>query len=265
MNLPKSKLTRSQFKTYAQKEIDYHGTKADIIVKIRYDDECSNGHNTFTITADTYKRSGRRESAYLAGGCCHDEIIKHFPELKRAIDFHLTSSDGPLHYVANAMYHAKEVKPNTVPRFYDHRLMFFDCPFTFKLNKRLKAFIDSYTFGDNIEVVALTHPRNHIKGEYQYSDNYTFKGLELDWYKSLFTERREAEEMAQAIMSMPFTIEQFVSSYQDEKIPDLEAARNCAIWNDAELEDFTEEKLNARLPVLMQEFKQIVESFGFEY
>lgn len=265
MSLPKSKLTRSQFKPYAQKEIDYYGTKADLIVKIRYDDDCGNGHNSFAITADIYKHNKRSDSAYLAGGCCHDEIIEHFPELKRAIDFHLTSSDGPMHYVANAMYHAKEVKPNTVPRFYDYRLMFFDCPFTFKLSKRLKEFIESYKFGEKIEVVALTHPRNHLIGEYQYSDKYTFKGLELEWYKSLFCERRDAEEMAAALMSMPFTIEQFVSDYQDEKIPDLEAARSSAIWDDAELEDFTEEKLNARLPVLMQEFKQIVESFGFEY
>lgn len=40
------------------------------------------------------------------------------------------------------------------------------------------------------------------------------------------------------------------------KLPDLEAARSCAIWFDAELEDFTEDKLTARLPKLMEDFKR---------
>lgn len=38
------------------------------------------------------------------------------------------------------------------------------------------------------------------------------------------------------------------------KEPNLAAARKAACWPDAELEDFTEEKLLARLPALMKEF-----------
>jgi len=49
------------------------------------------------------------------------------------------------------------------------------------------------------------------------------------------------------------------------KEPDLEAARNAACWPDAQLEDFTKEKLEARLPALMEEFKRDVESLGFVY
>ena len=45
----------------------------------------------------------------------------------------------------------------------------------------------------------------------------------------------------------------------------LEHARSCAIWPDAELEDFTEEKLLARLPALMDAFKAAVESLGLIY
>jgi hypothetical protein len=36
----------------------------------------------------------------------HDEVVKHFPELAPFIKWHLCSSDGPMHYVANTLYHA---------------------------------------------------------------------------------------------------------------------------------------------------------------
>lgn len=53
------------------------------------------------------------------------------------------------------------------------------------------------------------------------------------------------------------------------KKQDLDAARSCAVWPDATDEDLTapglEERLKARLPQLMQEFKTAVESLGFIY
>ena len=70
-----------------------------ITATVRYDDRCRNGHNTFSITADI-RRNGRE----YAGGCCHDEVAERFPELAPFIKWHLVSSDGPLHYVANTLY-----------------------------------------------------------------------------------------------------------------------------------------------------------------
>lgn len=74
-----------------------------ITVTARYDDECGNGHDTFAITADITK--GKR---FEDGGCLHDEIAKHFPELRKYIKWHLTSEDGPLHYIANTVYWAEQ-------------------------------------------------------------------------------------------------------------------------------------------------------------
>lgn len=45
----------------------------------------------------------------------------------------------------------------------------------------------------------------------------------------------------------------------------LENARSSAIWPDANLEDFTEEKLLERLPDLLTDFKSAVTSLGLEY
>lgn len=40
-----------------------------------------------------------------SGGCIHDVITKHFPELAPSIRWHLSDlMTGPMHYVANAVY-----------------------------------------------------------------------------------------------------------------------------------------------------------------
>jgi len=88
-----------------------------LVAHVRYDDECKNGHNTFAITADLYDRDRsygeawvmnfNRKKRYLGSyGCLHDLVAEHFPELARYIKWHLTSSDGPMHYVANTIFWA---------------------------------------------------------------------------------------------------------------------------------------------------------------
>ena len=50
------------------------------------------------------------------------------------------------------------------------------------------------------------------------------------------------------------------------KTPDLEAARHAANWPDATLEQLqSEEALTARLDSLLTEFRQAVESAGFQW
>lgn len=80
-----------------------YGTNASISVKLRFDDSCRNGHESFAITAEV-RRLGQR--GIEAGGCLHDDIAKVFPELAPLIKWHLTSTDGPIHYVANTCYNA---------------------------------------------------------------------------------------------------------------------------------------------------------------
>lgn len=80
-------------------------------VTVRFDDECKNGHETFSITADVWTSASRRQNDIAAGGCLHDEIAKVFPELAPLIKWHLVSSDGPMHYIANTVHHAAENGP----------------------------------------------------------------------------------------------------------------------------------------------------------
>lgn len=78
---------------------------ATLRAEIRFDDEYGNGHNTFAITAEV--RVPRRRDIE-AGGCLHDDIARVFPELASLIKWHLVSTDGPMHYVANTVYHASD-------------------------------------------------------------------------------------------------------------------------------------------------------------
>ena len=96
----------SQVKTYGPRLFCEDGHKFRMRVSIRHDDSCGNGHNSFGITAEIYDaKSGRLDSC----GCLHDQIREVFPELAPMIKWHLMSTKEPLHYLANTIFHAKEV------------------------------------------------------------------------------------------------------------------------------------------------------------
>lgn len=83
-----------------------YGAGGAIRVTLRFDDDLSNGHNTYAITADVVTTDSRRQRDSAAGGCLHEDIARIFPELAPLIKWHLTSADGPMHYIANTVYHA---------------------------------------------------------------------------------------------------------------------------------------------------------------
>lgn len=84
------------------KSFERDGREYVIEATVRHDDRCKNGHNSFSITGEVVDGSRRRQ----AFGCIHEEIAEHFPELRHLIKWHLCSTDGPLHYIANTVFHA---------------------------------------------------------------------------------------------------------------------------------------------------------------
>lgn len=118
-----SKTFEKQVKTYGPRRLK----SGDVITaEVRYDDQCHNGHNTFSVTGTIYSRDRVPGEATIqfegkthwcwGGGCCHAEIAEAFPELAGVIKWHLCSSDGPLHYVANTVYHAGDRDHNGLRR-----------------------------------------------------------------------------------------------------------------------------------------------------
>jgi hypothetical protein len=82
-----------------------NGEKYKIVVNVSLDDDCNNKHCDFSITCDIYRIVGNNRSVYEAGGCAHDEIVKHFPELARFIPLHLCGHAGePIYSEANWIY-----------------------------------------------------------------------------------------------------------------------------------------------------------------
>ena len=211
----KSKLTEKQKQTLK--------VPADLVdelgidtVQIRYDDQCGNGHNTFAITAWSKNM----------GGCCHDEVVKAFPHLKPFIKWHLTSSDGPLHYIANTVYHASDR----------------DC-----WGGR-KGEVKSYKFG--------------LKGK-DGKPVVNSDGDEVAW-RGEDEAQTIAAQMGAEIVQIPWQI-------HEGKERELTHARSSAVWPDATDEQLSAPKreltkmLKDRLPALMDEFKQDMESLGFTY
>lgn len=216
-----SVLTKKQEKTFRTEYKGKHGQSCVLIVKVRYDDQCGNGHNTFAITGELYDRSDRipheasvknssGKTLWLgSSGCLHEEITKRFPELAPFIKWHSVSTDGPMHYVANSTYHAKAI-PKEQGQYYAY----------------------------------LKEPVTGVEKLLKIVDEATKAKLD-------------------ALHGDAMRYEPYYN--RSAKEPNLEYARSCAVWPDAQLEDFTEEKLKARLPALMEEFKRDVESLGFTY
>ena len=83
--------------------------KANCVIHIRLNDECKNGHEDFSITADFWKLERQKtDKNWIMGGCCHEEILKVRPDLKIFIQLHNNDFRGyPMYYVENAFYHLK--------------------------------------------------------------------------------------------------------------------------------------------------------------
>lgn len=208
---PPSILTKKQIRIFGPKPISGWGPGALIKAKVRFDDECGNGHNTFSITGDIYI-PGRRDIE--AGGCLHKEIAEHFPELAPFIKWHLCSTDGPLHYIANTVYHADEHGP--------------------------------------------THAWIYYRG--------TVDPLNLDGEKERLVGYEKAEIVHKAETTPSYRVKW---DEKTVKVRNLEYARASAVWPDATDAELTEpgleQRLLDRLPELMKEFKQAVESLGLIY
>jgi hypothetical protein len=199
-----SEHVKSQTKKWKSTDAWQGGNVVRVIATVRHDDSCGNGHNTFSITGEVYILGTGNRWRLESCGCVHDDISKHIPELAPFIKWHLCSTDGPMHYVANTVYHASDIPEDNGKRY-------------FYLENKL------------IKIVDIEEKERMIK---KYGSNAVF---------SLYPNPMAKEA-------------------------DIEAARHCAIWPDATLEQLRDKHaLMARLPTLMREFKKDVESLGFVY
>lgn len=259
----KSVLTRHQKKLSEWRTIDEN---LRMQVETRYDDKCGNGHNTFAITTTIKKRY--RE---FAGGCLHDEIREHFPEYSHLIKWHLMSSDGPMSYVANTLYHAGNKncwgKAKGEPMHYKLSIKFKNFPIIFRnIDQGFLTWLKDLNEGyiGQLEVIGLDHDDRKT-----YGTHYTFNGFGNKWHECPFRNECEALEFLETIQTHDYQIIETPTSFSKGKDRDLDAARSCAIWPDASdeklISDNLEERLKARLPALITAFKIDIERLGFTF
>ena len=105
-------LTKKQVKVF-KKAYREDGREYVLIAKVRYDDECGNGYNTFAITGEIWRANNGQPIGRdcESCGCIHEDIAKRLPELAPYIKWHLVSSDRPMYYIANTVYHAQSYGP----------------------------------------------------------------------------------------------------------------------------------------------------------
>lgn len=84
------------------------GTTFKINVKILLADDCKNNICDWSITADIYEQRKNGRFVWCAGGCCHEEILKRFPQFKMFVDLHLSNRINDGYYRPEAVQARKD-------------------------------------------------------------------------------------------------------------------------------------------------------------
>lgn len=99
-----NKLTYLSTKFFTENKEKYR-----ITVTISLDDDCHNNMCDWSVTADVRWKNQRGQYEEYMGGCCHDEVAKHFPELAKFIPLHCCNHYGaPMYPVRNGIYHIRK-------------------------------------------------------------------------------------------------------------------------------------------------------------
>lgn len=98
-----NKLIYSSTKFFTENKEEYR-----ITVTISLDDDCHNNMCDWSVTADIRQKDQQGTYVEYMGGCCHDEVAKHFPELAKFISLHLCNHYGaPMYPVENGIYYVR--------------------------------------------------------------------------------------------------------------------------------------------------------------
>lgn len=101
-HLPASNLTKHQ-----EKVIEQNPGKSGWRLVLKFDDKCGNGHNTFSICCERW-RFLRHKRDLVEMDRSFEFIQRLFPGYEKYLKWHLVSTDGPLHYLANTRYWVAE-------------------------------------------------------------------------------------------------------------------------------------------------------------
>lgn len=249
-----------------------------ISVELRFDDECKNGHNSFAITGEIRDPKERRDNGIVACGCLHDEIAAAFPKLAPLIKWHLTDACGPMHYIANTIYHASDRdhrgKRAGEAYAWDDVVQFGANPIQHKVKGGLLAFLREVATYERagkeqaLEVLAVAHGADSTG--YKFSPKYQFAGQPpLKWHECPFDSEDSAARFAAAFIDHAPSFHRVPTLFSEGKARNLDHARSAAVWPDATDAELMQEPealkaaLTARHAALMAEFRAAMDACGF--
>ena len=94
-----NKLTYLSTKFFTENKEEYR-----ITVTVSLNDDCHNNMCDWSVTADIRRKNKCGTYGEYMGGCCHNEVAKHFPELAKFISLHLCNHYGaPMYPVENGI------------------------------------------------------------------------------------------------------------------------------------------------------------------
>lgn len=248
----------------------WDGRKASITVEVRY---------------DTLGGANRLPNLAICGDISHDgpagqiveDISKAFPELVPLLKWHLCGPDGPMHYLANAVYLAGDRchhgKRAGEPWAWDDAVQFGSNPIKHKLTPKFAAFLieAGKLRGEarfDFEVLRYDHDDRGRDGRYQFGPKFTFGGFAERWHSCPFDSEDAALDFLRALRTCDPQFLKIPAQWSEGKPRDLAGARRVAIWPDATDAELMQEPddlratLKARLPALQAEFRAAVEGAG---
>jgi len=284
----------------ARRQFNEDGTRKTIVVEVRFDDNCKNGHNDFCVTGTIYnpKLGIRADDRIESCGRCDEEIAKHFPELAHLQRWNLASTDGPMHYPANALYHAgdrdhwglRKGEPHPGEKHQKTVMYVGDSPIPQEIKqsflrwamarldfmaKTPRSNPDHYDF----EVVAVEYVKTKAT-EYNFTPKFTLKGFEAKWHECPFDTEVEAQAWAEVFdreykarrANRRFIrFETVPTLFGEGKERELNFARSSACWPEATDEQLCLPReelkalLEARLPALIEAMKLDMLAAGFNW
>lgn len=241
-------------------------------VELRFDDNCKNGHSSFAMTGEEIDKHGRMVSC----GCMHDTIAGVFPELASLTQWHLCSTDGPMHYIANTLFMASDLDYNghakgEANRFEDVAYV-GNSPIGIKVKKSFAEFVSEAMRESSFEFI-LDKVEYRGTSDYKFGPKFSLAGYCDQWHECPFESETEATQWIEALTSPGIEVrfEKIPTSFSEGKQRELAHARDSAIWPDATDEQLClpraelQTVLEARLPQLIAEFKATMEACGFIY
>lgn len=272
-------IIRNQTVVTGRRPYPAYGKGCTISAEIRFDDECKNGKNSFAITGEIIDPKERRDRGIVACGCLHEDIAKAFPELAPLIKWHLTDAAGPMHYIANTIYHAGDRdhhgKRAGEPYAWDDAVKFGAFPIVYRIKSAqllafLKSLSDYERGGMEAALIPLAVAHEDRPGEtYKFAPKYQFAGQPpLKWYECPFDSEDAAEQFAAAFLDHQPEFLRIPTQWSEGKARNLDHARSVAVWPDATDAELMQEPealkaaLEARHAALMAEFKAAILGAG---